>query len=107
MPLLGLWATAPFLHNNRLGRFSGDSSVAGRIAAYEDAMDQLLNPWRRDLLGSIQVTTAPVVLPTPLGPVTLPQGTPVPAFANLDPQNPLRNLCLDLVENGGHYFGAL
>jgi mono/diheme cytochrome c family protein len=107
VPLQAIWATAPFLHNNRLGNYTGDISVAGRIAAYEDAMDQLLNPWRRDLLGSVQRTTAPIALPTPLGPVTLPAGTPVAAFANLDPKNPLHNLCPDLIENAGHYYGAL
>jgi len=46
------------------------------------------------------------VLPTPLGGVRLPAGTPVAAFSNLDPTNPLNNLCPDLVENEGHWFGA-
>ncbi len=105
LPLLALWATAPFLHNDRLGRYTGDPSVAGRLAAYEDAMDQLLNPWKRDLLGSIQRTTQAIVLPTPLGNVPLPAGTPVATFANLDPAKPLNNLCPDLVENEGHRFG--
>jgi mono/diheme cytochrome c family protein len=106
VPLLGVWATAPFFHNNRLGAFTGDPSVGGRIAAYEDAMRQLLDPWRRDLLGSISVTTASVSLPTPLGTVTLPAGIPIALFANLDPEDPLENLCLDLIENEGHIFGA-
>ncbi|HEX3763953.1 MAG TPA: hypothetical protein VHW23_34900, partial [Kofleriaceae bacterium] len=106
VPLLAMWATAPFLHNNRLGDFNGDPSIAGRLAAYDDALDQLLNPGRRDFLGSIQRTTQAIVLPTPLGGVPLPAGTPVAAFANLDPTNPLSNLCPDLVENEGHWFGA-
>jgi mono/diheme cytochrome c family protein len=105
VPLLSVWATAPFFHNNRLGLYNGDPSVAGRIAAYEDAMDQLLNPWKRDLLGSIQRTTDAIQVPTPAGPLTLPAGTPVALFANLDPANPLHNRCPDLLENQGHYFG--
>jgi cytochrome c5 len=108
VPLLGIWATAPFFHNNRLGLYNGDPSVAGRIAAFEDAFDQLLNPWKRNLVGSIQVTTASIrlPLPRPWGTITLPTGTPVALFSNLDPQNPLHNLCLDLIENGGHLYGV-
>lgn len=106
VPLLSVWATAPFLHNNRLGSYSGDPSVAGRIAAYEDAMDQLLNPWKRDLPGSIQKTTVPITIPSPAGAVTLPAGTPVALFANLNPKNPLENRCPDVLENQGHTFGA-
>jgi len=41
VPLLGIWATAPFFHNNRLGGFNGDPSVAGRLAAFDDAVEQL------------------------------------------------------------------
>lgn len=102
VPLHAIWATAPFLHNNRLGTYNANPSVAGRIAAYEASMDQLLNPWKRDFLGSIQRTTAPIQV----GPLTLPIGTPVALFANLDPANPLQNRCPDLFENQGHYFGA-
>src|SRR5262249_46434137 len=47
VPLLAVWATAPFFHNNRLGLFNNDPSIEGRLAAYEDAMDQLLNPFSR------------------------------------------------------------
>jgi hypothetical protein len=107
VPLLGVWATAPFFHNNRLGLYNGDPSVAGRIAAFENAFDLLVNPWKRNLLGSIQVTNATVQVPAPLlGSLTLPVGTPVALFANLDPKNPLHNLCPDLIENGGHLYGA-
>lgn len=107
VPLLGIWATAPFFHNNRLGTYNGNPSVAGRLAAYEDAMDQLLNPWKRDFLGSIQKTSVAITIPTPAGAVTLPAGTPVAAFANLNPANPLDNLCPDYLENQGHYYGVL
>jgi mono/diheme cytochrome c family protein len=106
VPLIGVWATAPFFHNNRLGVYSGDPSVGGRVAAYEEAMYELLNPLSRDYLGSIQSTTTAIQVPTPIGPITLPAGTPVAAFANLDPTNPLNNLCPDFFENQGHYFGT-
>lgn len=40
--LVGLWATAPFLHNNSLGIFNNDPSVKGRMAAFNDAIYKLL-----------------------------------------------------------------
>ncbi|HEX5058866.1 MAG TPA: hypothetical protein VFV99_05870, partial [Kofleriaceae bacterium] len=118
VPLLGVWATAPFFHNNRLGSYNGDPSVAGRLAAYEDAMDQLLNPAHRNFGASVQRTTVQITIPTAGGPVTLPAGTPIGAFANVNPATG-QNLCPvpgtealgalappDVVENQGHYFGA-
>lgn len=104
VPLRGVWATAPFLHTNRLGLYNGDPSVAGRIAAYEDAMDQLLNPSKRDLNGSIQVTTEAIQVPAAGGSVTLPAGTPVGAFANIS-RFTGQNQCPDYIENKGHTFG--
>jgi len=105
VPLLSVWATAPFFHNNRLGSYNGDPSVSGRIAAYNDAMDQLLNPWKRDLLGSVQTTSDSISVSLGGVSLTLPAGTPVALFANLNPANPLQNLCPDLLENQGHTFG--
>lgn len=55
--LVNIWATAPFLHNNSVGVYNGDPSVAGRMAAYEYAMGKLLWPDRRAGLGSIHRTT--------------------------------------------------
>jgi hypothetical protein len=46
-PLVGIWATAPFLHNNALGRFTGVPSVQGRLDAFDDAVDKLLSPEKR------------------------------------------------------------
>jgi len=106
VPLLAVWATAPFLHNNRLGPESTDPSVAGRVHTFEASYAQLVNPWLRDELGSIQRTTVPITLSLQGITVTLPAGTPVDLFANLDP-NTLTLRCDDFVENGGHYFGAL
>jgi hypothetical protein len=55
--LVSIWATAPFLHNNSVGLYNGDPSVAGRLAAYESAMNMLLWPDRRPGLKSIRRTT--------------------------------------------------
>jgi hypothetical protein len=55
--LINVWATAPFLHNNSIGLYNGDPSVAGRLAAYESAMNMLLWPGRRPGLRSIPRTT--------------------------------------------------
>ena len=103
VPLTAVWATAPFFHNNRLGTYNGAPSFAGRLAAYNDAMDQLLNPWKRNFLGSIQLTSDWIQLP---GGVQLPAGIPVALFANVNPATG-QNLCPDLVENEGHLYGAL
>jgi hypothetical protein len=106
VPLLGIWATAPFFHNNRLGPVAAGPDVASRVAAFDASYELLVDPWRRDALGSIQTTTAPITVTLGGSSITLPAGTPVGLFANLDPQT-LTLRCPDLVENGGHYFGAL
>jgi hypothetical protein len=46
--LVGIWASAPFLHNNALGIFNNDPSVEGRLAAFDDAIDRLLNKNKRE-----------------------------------------------------------
>lgn len=45
--LVSLWSSAPFLHNNALGKFTGDPSVAGRMEAFNDAVEKLLWPEKR------------------------------------------------------------
>jgi len=55
--LVNIWATAPFLHNNSVGLYNGRPSVAGRMTAYESAMNMLLWPERRPGLKSIRRTT--------------------------------------------------
>jgi mono/diheme cytochrome c family protein len=45
--LVSIWATAPFLHNNSLGRYTGDPSVQGRLDAFDDAVDKLLSKEKR------------------------------------------------------------
>jgi hypothetical protein len=61
--LISLWATAPYLHNNALGLFNNDPSVAGRLEAFNDGIDKLL--WRakrvpssRDPFGDLRVSNA-------------------------------------------------
>jgi hypothetical protein len=53
-PLVSMWATAPFLHNNSVGIFNGDPSVQGRIAAFNDAARKLLWPAERDGVKSMK-----------------------------------------------------
>ena len=55
--LISLWSSAPFLHNNSVGAFTGDPSVAGRMRAFDDAAGKLLWPERRRGRASIAVTT--------------------------------------------------
>ncbi|HEY2092164.1 MAG TPA: hypothetical protein VGJ81_09755 [Thermoanaerobaculia bacterium] len=97
--LVGIWATAPFFHNNALGEFSGDPSVDGRMRAFNDAIEKLLWPSKRLGIGSILRTTEKsyIQVPSPylpswlrpnndgfvrIGPV--PRNTPVDLLANLD-----------------------
>ena len=111
--LISLWTSAPFLHNNALGKFTGDPSVAGRMEAFDDAVEQLLWPerrlgvesiWRTSQDCSVQLQAA--VLPEPLrkllsehidpdgyfriGPI--PAGTPVNLLANLNPDSSVKEL---------------
>jgi hypothetical protein len=46
-PLISIWATAPFLHNNALGKFNNDPSVKGRLEAFDDGITKLLWPQKR------------------------------------------------------------
>ncbi len=45
--LISIWATAPYLHNNEVGVFTGDPSVAGRMHAFEVSIRELLWPGKR------------------------------------------------------------
>ena len=100
--LVSLWSSAPFLHNNTLGKFTGDPSVAGRLEAYNDAAEKLLWPEKRLGKASIWRTQNECNLhlrkefvPKPLqgladsdgylklGPI--PRGTPINLLANLEP----------------------
>jgi hypothetical protein len=98
--LISIWATAPFLHNNALGSYTGDPSVAGRMKAFDDATEKLLWPEKRLGTASIPRTTAESYIQIPtsylpgellplakdgflrIGPI--PAGTPVDLLANAD-----------------------
>lgn len=45
--LTSLWSSAPFLQNNSVGDFNGDPSVAGRLRAFDQAIEQMLWPEKR------------------------------------------------------------
>lgn len=98
--LIGIWATAPLLHNNSLGTYTGDPSVAGRMKAFNDAITKLLWPEKRRGLDSVVRTTAEsfIEIPAPYLPIELqpiaqdgflrlgpiPAGTPIDLLANAD-----------------------
>ena len=100
--LVSLWSSAPFLHNNMLGKFTGDPSVAGRLDAFNDAVEKLLWPEKRLNKASIWRTQNECALhlrkefvPKPLqaladkngyiniGPI--PKGAPINLIANVEP----------------------
>jgi len=105
--LVSLWSTAPFLLNNSVGAFNGDPSVAGRMAAFQDAIEQMLWPEKRvhdsllgaKIPGTIDRTTQPSFLHLDVGYLPdilqgvspqgitigpIPAGTPVDLLANLN-----------------------
>ncbi len=100
--LVAIWATAPFLHNNSLGDYKDDPSVAGRIDSYSDAMTKMLWPEKRLGVKSIKVTSEDTSLPDlfpawrgklesrlegmKLKLLLLPKGTPVNLVMNLNPR---------------------
>ncbi len=99
--LISMWSSAPFLHNNAVGGFTGDPSVAGRMRAFDDAIERLLWPARRDGVASIWTTTdrsfiriPESFVPGPLKPLCrngvlevgpIPRGTPINLLANIEP----------------------
>lgn len=100
--LIGIWATAPFLHNNALGDYNPEPSVANRIARYQDAMTKMLWPEKRLGIKSIKMTSEDSSLPElfpemvrsmklldglTLKLLYLPKGTPVNLLMNLNPKH--------------------
>lgn len=133
--LISVWATAPYFHNNSLGTYVKDPSVAGRMAAYEDAMEKLLWPEKRSGAQSIMVTTIDSKYTARDGSeLEVPAGTPVKLIASVDPNQLPRlgasgnwltrflsrifggkilweslldkNLAPDFIEDRGHTFGS-
>ena len=53
--LISLWSTAPFLLNNSVGKFNSSPSVTARMDSFQDSIEKMLGPEKRDqdsLLGS-------------------------------------------------------
>ncbi len=46
--LISLWSTAPYLLNNSVGEFNPDPSVNGRLASFQNSIEQMLWPDKRD-----------------------------------------------------------
>lgn len=46
--LTSLWSTAPFLLNNSVGKFNWEPSVESRMNAFNDAIEKMLWPEKRD-----------------------------------------------------------
>ena len=104
--LVSMWTSAPYLHNNSVGVFTGDPSVAGRMRAFSDGVEKLLWPERRLGLASVWTTSeeSAIRIPEPLVPAPLkrlarngvleigpiPRGTPINLVANVEPK--LENL---------------
>lgn len=108
--LISLWASAPFLHHNALGKHVHGVSVDERMEAFDDAVAKLLWPEKRDGAKSIWRTSEESWLKVPeaylhrplskllrdhmqVDPVTgarffafgpIPKGTPVNLLANTD-----------------------
>ncbi len=84
--LISIWSSAPLLHNNELGQYTGDPSVKGRMTAFNDAIEKLLWPEKRE--GIIHRTDRVTTLA--LGEkfkTSVPKGVPINLLANLDPRN--------------------
>jgi hypothetical protein len=46
--LISLWSTAPFLLNNSLGKFDPSPSVEARMGSFQDSIEKLLWPEKRE-----------------------------------------------------------
>ena len=46
--LISLWSTAPFLLNNSVGKFNSSPSVEARMDSYNDSIEKMLWPEKRD-----------------------------------------------------------
>ncbi|MFM7182174.1 MAG: hypothetical protein ACKO2G_12015 [Verrucomicrobiales bacterium] len=57
--LVAIWSSAPFLHNNALGKHTHDPSVAGRMEAFDDAIRKMCWPEKRDGKASVVVAQEP------------------------------------------------
>jgi hypothetical protein len=73
--LISVWSTAPFLVNNSLGKFDPSPSVEARLGSFQDSIEQLLWPEKREkdsllgdkVPGKIDRTTEKSYLRVPVG----------------------------------------
>jgi hypothetical protein len=73
--LISAWSTAPFLVNNSLGKFDPSPSVEARLGSFQDSIEQLLWPEKREkdsllgdkVPGKIDRTTQKSYLRVPVG----------------------------------------
>jgi len=73
--LISAWSTAPFLLNNSVGNFNPSPSVEARMASFQDSIEKMLWPEKRDkdsllgdkVPGTIDRTTASSYLRLPAG----------------------------------------
>ena len=73
--LISLWSTAPFLLNNSVGKFNSEPSVAKRMDSFENSIEQMLWPEKRQkdsvlgdkVPGLIDRTTGPSYFRVPAG----------------------------------------
>ena len=104
--LISVWSSAPLLHNNLLGKYTGDPSVAGRVEAFNDAIEKLLWPEKRDRV--INITAQDSHLELGSLKAEVPKGTPIKLLANLDPRETPRILQRKLnSELGGKVLSSL
>ncbi|WP_299484685.1 hypothetical protein [Acaryochloris sp. IP29b_bin.137] len=100
--LISVWSSAPLLLNNSVGTFTGDPSVSGRMEAFNDAIEKLMWPEKRDHVikrtrNDTQLNLKSIGLGA--GKVTVPEGTPAKLVANLDPNNvPLAFITVPLLQ---------
>jgi cytochrome c5 len=73
--LISLWSTAPFLLNNSVGKFNWNPSVGARMESFNDSIEKMLWPEKRDkdpilgdkVPGFIYRTTATSYIKAPAG----------------------------------------
>ena len=73
--LISVWSTAPFLLNNSVGTFNPSPSVDARMASFQDSIEKMLWPQRRDtdsllgekIPGKIDRTTETSYIDIPAG----------------------------------------
>jgi hypothetical protein len=73
--LISIWSTAPFLLNNSVGTFNPSPSVEARLASFEDSIEKMLWPEKREhdsvlgtkVPGLIDRTPGPTYLRIPTG----------------------------------------